>query len=181
MNKNEQQCSTVNEQQCSTVNDQQCHNVLSQECSTVSEQECNSVPSQECSTVNKVVCSGRGGGRGGFSFPVVVGLDYPEAVDLDLEEVKVDLALLEDMEEVDLLQAEVMEQKGGKDGPLTLLEEVQADMEVDLGIAAEDMEEVVEGTVEVAEGLEEVVVEVVVDLAEVVVDSEEVRYLDSFT
>ena len=115
-------------------------------------------------------------------------LDHLEAVDLDLEEVMVDLALLEDMEEVDLLQEEVMEQKGGKDGPLTLLEEVQADMEVDLGIAAEDiavvvevLEEVVEGTVEVAEGLEEVVVEVVVDLAEVVVDSEEVSCLDSFT
>ena len=63
----------------------------------------------------------------------VVGVsDHQEAVDLDPEEVMVDQALLEDM---DLLQEEVMEGKGGKDGPLTLLEEVPVDMEVDLDIA----------------------------------------------
>ena len=37
------------------------------------------------------------------------------------------------MEEADILQEEVMEQKSGKDGLLTLLEEVQVDMEVDQG------------------------------------------------
>ena len=120
----------------------------------------------------------------GLDLQVVAGLDHPEAVDLDLEEVMVDLALLEDMEEVDLLQEEVMEQKGGKDGPLTLLEEVQADMEVDLGIAAEDIAAVVEVLEEVVEGMVEVVedlVEEVEDLVEVVVDLEAVRYLVSFT
>ena len=73
----------------------------------------------------------------------------------------VDLSLLEDMDEVDLLQEEVMEPKVGKDGLLTLLEEVQADMKLDLVIAAEDIavvvevsEEVAEGTVEVAKDLE---------------------------
>ena len=69
----------------------------------------------------------------------------------------VDLSLLEDMEEVVLLQEEVMEPKVGKDGLLTLLE----DMKLDLVIAAEDIavvvevsEEVAEGTVEVAKDLE---------------------------
>ena len=71
----------------------------------------------------------------GLVLQVEAVLDHPEAVELDLEEVMVDLALLEDMEEADLLQEEVMEQKSGKDGRLTLLEEVQVDMEVDLGIA----------------------------------------------
>ena len=127
--------------------------------------------------------------EGDLVLPVVVGLDHPEAVDLDLEEVKVDLALLEDMEEVDLLQAEVMEQKGGKDGPLALLEEVQVDMEVDLGTALDNIAVVVEilvqgaeDMVEIVEDLEEVVkdlVEVVVDLAEVVVNLEAVRCFES--
>ena len=71
----------------------------------------------------------------GLVLQVEAVLDHPEAVELDLEEVMVDLALLEDMEEADLLQEEVMEQKSGKDGRLTLLEEVQVDMEVDMGIA----------------------------------------------
>ena len=35
--------------------------------------------------------------EGDLVLPVVVGLDHPEAVDLDLEEVMVDLALLEDI------------------------------------------------------------------------------------
>ena len=74
-------------------------------------------------------------GVGGLVLQVEAVLDHPEAVELDLEEVMVDLALLEVMEEADLLQEEVMEQKSGKDGRLTLLEEVQVDMEVDLGIA----------------------------------------------
>jgi hypothetical protein len=123
-------------------------------------------------------------GVAGLVLQVVAVLDHPEAVDLDLEEVMVDLALLEDMEEVDLLQEEVMEQKGGKDGPLTLLEEVQADMEVDLGITAEDIAAVVEVLEEVVEGMAEVaedLVEVVGDLAEVVLHLEEVRCFDHFT
>ena len=115
--------------------------------------------------------------EGDLVLPVVVGLDHPEAVDLDLEEVMVDLALLEDMEEVDLLQEEVMEQKGGKDGPLTLLEEVQVDMEVDLGTAVDDIAVVVEILVEGAKDM----VEIVEDLEEVVKDLVEVRCFDSFT
>ena len=70
----------------------------------------------------------------GLVLQVEAVLDHPEAVELDLEEVMVDLALLEDMEEADLLQEEVMEQKSGKDWLLTLLEEVQVDMEVDMEV-----------------------------------------------
>jgi len=104
----------------------------------------------------------------GLVLQVVVVLDHQEAVDLDLEEVMVDMV------EVDLLQEEVTEGKSGKDGPLTLLEEAQMDMEVDLDIVVEvivvgeDLEVVVEGMVEVVEDLEEAVV----DLAEVHLEEE---------